>query len=248
MSKQYNIRWRDSDAEELQRAINNFNAKIYRTKKNHPEWADYQPERVNMTSIKSNITTRADLKKTLSTLREYTKRGSEEVQKSKRGAKATKFEIKEHQKKVRQVNRERKKERERLLEKEVTTRGKKTGVTRAEMGSIKEVAVRPIRGKFENKSQNEWELAKEMIDKNLNDTWKMFRKSSMRINYIKGLEDAGFYDAVDLVREMDLDDFIDTVESDAEASFDFIYDPIEWELKNNALTDTWKKALENSKK
>ena len=245
--KQYKIRWRDSDTAELQRTINNFNAKLYRLKKNHPHLAEYLPDRVNKTTIIKSIATREDFNRTIKSLQRFSKRGAETPVKSARGAKATKWEISEHKKKERIVNREREKERNALLSKEVTSRGKGTGSTRSQMGTLKENALKPLDVNFENKSQKEWDLVKANIDTMLDDSFKAFRKSNMKLNYIKGLETAGFSDAAALVHQMDVDEFIRTIETDTEASFDFIYDPIEWNVKNEALFETWENALNRQK-
>lgn len=246
--KQYKIRWRDSDTAELQRVINNFNAKLYRLQKKNPEMADYLPNRVQKKDVINSIHTRADFNRTVASLKRFSARGAEEPVKSTRGAKATKWEVAEVTKKERRINREREKERNALLDKEVTTRGKGTGSKRSEMGSLKENALKPIKANFNIKSQKEWDLMKANIDAQLNEAHKAFRKSNMRLNYIKGLQDAGFSDdIVDLVRQMDIDKFIETIETDAEATFDFIYDPIDHELKSEALKETWSAALESQK-
>lgn len=242
--KQHKIRWRDSDSEELQRVINNFNAKLYRIKKKHPEMAEYLPDRVRKKDLVKNIHTRSDFNRAVTSLKRFGKRGAENPVKSSRGAKTTKWEVDEVKKKARRVNREREKERNALLDTEVTSRGKGTGSKRSEMGKLKENELKPINVNFTIKSQKEWDKLKESIDAQLDEANKMFRKSNMKLNYIKGLENAGFSDdVVALVHQMNPDNFISTVETDAEATFDFIYDPIEHNLKEDSLRETWTAAL-----
>lgn len=241
-NKQYAIRWRKSDTAELRRVIKNFNAKIYRLRKTRPELAEYLPDTVKVSDTVKSIHTRQEFNRTIKSLQRFSKKGAEKPTKSSRGAKATKWEVSELKKKERIVNRELEKQRNALLEKEVTSRGEGTGQTRAQMGTLKEVSLKPYDVKFENKSQKEWDLMKTAIDKQLNESWKQFKKSNMKLNYIKGLEDAGFYDVAAIVHGMDVDKFIETVETDTEATFDFIYDPIEWSLKNDSLLSTWESA------
>ena len=112
------------------------------------------------------------------------------------------------------------------------------------MGTLKENSLKPINTNFESKSQKEWDLIRQNIEAQLDESWKVFQKSNMKLNYIKGLEDAGFYDVAAIVHQMDVDEFIATVETDEQASFGFIYDPIEWSLKRDALEITWETALE----
>ena len=246
--KQSQIRWRESDTAELQRTINNFNAKLYRVKKSHPEYADFLPERVTKSDLIKTIHTRADFNRITNSLKRFSKRGAEPPVKASRGAKSTKWEVGEFKRKVAIDNARRTRERNKLLEKEVKTRGRGTGETRARMGSIKENSLKPRKRNFKNMSQKEWELAKSNIDKAIDPLNSEFRKHNMRLNYIKGLRENGYSDdIVSLVLEMDIDKFIEVTQTDEEATFDFIYDPIEFKLKNEALFDVWKTASDNSK-
>lgn len=247
--KQYKIRWRESDRANLQRTINNFNAKLRRLEKNRPDLAEYLPQKIRKKDIEKGIHTRTDFNRTIKSLQRFSVRGAEEPSKASRGAKATKWEISETKKKARLINREREKTKERLLAKEVTTRGKGTGQTRAQMGTIKENEIKPINVNFNIKSQKEWDLMKANIDAQLDEAWKAFKKSNMKLNYIKGLEEAGFsQDIIAMVHQMDVDKFIETVDTEEQASFDFIYDPIEHQLKSDSLWETWKAALERQNK
>lgn len=249
MAKQQSkIRWRESDTLELQRAINNFNAKLYRLKKKNPEMADYLPDRVKKSDAIKSINTRADLNKTVNSLKRFSQKGAEKPAKSKRGAKSTKWEVDEFKRKQRQENARRTRERKKIESKPVTSRGKKTGSKRSEMGTIKANELKPSKKKFENLSQKEWDLAKANIEQAINPLHQEFRKHNMRLNYIKGLRNAGFSeDIVANILEMDIDDFIETTQTDTEAEFDFIYDPIEFKLKNAALLQVWESANKRHK-
>ena len=196
-----------------------------------------------------SIHTRADFNRTINSLKRFSKKGAETPVKASRGAKSSKWEVGEFKRKVAIDNARRTRERKKLLEKEVTTRGKKTGETRARMGTIKENSLKPRKRNFKNMSQKEWDLAKKNIDQALDPLNSEFRKHNMRLNYVKGLQDSGYSDdIVSMVLEMDIDDFIEITQTDEEASFDFIYDPIEQKMKEEALFDTWKTALENKRK
>ena len=244
MSKKSKIRWRESDLTELQRTINNYNAKLYRIKKKHPEMVEFLPDRVTKKNAVQSIESRADFNRLTKSLQRFSKKGAEKPVTSSRGAKATQWEVDEFKHKQRIENARRTRERKKIEQQEVLTRGKPTGVTRAEMGSIKENSLKPSRKKFENLSAKEWELAKTNIDKLLNATEREERKEKMRSNYLKGLIDAGFSDEViDIVRNIDVDKFIQTVETDQEATFDFIYDPLELAIKNNVLKEVWINAI-----
>lgn len=240
MPKQPQIRWRKRDLDELQRAINNFNAKIYRTSKNHPEIADIQPSRARKTDIVPTIATRADFKATLESLRGYSKRGAEKLAPTKTNRRASNWEESETLKKEAIMNKQRERRRKELLSKPVTRGGESTGVTRAEMGQIKEVAVRPSNIKPEKMTQTEWEKKKRAIDKAIDPTFSEFEKHNMRLNYIKGLRNMGYSDDIEaLIFEVDIDKFIEIVETDEIGTFDFIYDPLEFKVKEDELRSLW---------
>ena len=143
MSKKYNMRWRESDRKELERVIKNFNAKLYRIEKNHPEIMDYQPAKVSKKEILETITTRADYNRTIKNLQKFSKRGAETPVKSSRGAKATQWAVDKYKQEQRTENIRRAKRRKELEEKEVKIGKKGTGIKRAQMGDIKENAVKP---------------------------------------------------------------------------------------------------------
>lgn len=247
MSKKPSIKWREQDVELLQKTINNFNNKVYRVQKNKPDIAEYQPQRVTKTELVKGIQTRADFNRVVKSLQRYSRRGAENVKKSKRGATDTQWSVDEFNINQRRVNAQRTRERKRLGEVEVTTRGQPTGVKRKEMGSTWENGLKPSSAKFDNLSQKEWEKKKHAIDAQLDSVNMAFRKSMWKVNYIRGLENLGFYDVADIVKELDANTIIDTIKTDTEATFDFLYyDPTEWENKNDELLNTWRAAAEKS--
>ena len=242
-NKRSKIRWRDSDTAELNRLIKNFNAKLYREEKKNPATADYLPSRVKKSEVIKSIETRADFNRLKKSLSAFSKRGAEKPVKSSRGAKATQWEVDEFKKKQKIENVRRTRERNKLNEKEMKSRGKPTGLKRGEMGTVKENSLKPNKKKFENLSQKEWEKAKLNIDKSLNAQHREQKKQTMKDNYIKGLENAGYSDdVIDLVKNTNVDDFMETVDTDTEATFDFIYDPIEQKQKEEALKQVWAKG------
>ena len=244
MSKKSKIRWRESDLSELQRTLNNFNAKLYRINKNHPELKDFVPNRVSKKEAIQSIGTRADFNRLINSLQRFSKKGAEKPVTSSRGAKSTQWEVDEFKHKQRIENARRTRERKKLEQQDVKSRGKSTGVKRAEMGSIKENSLKPSRKNFQNLSQKEWELAKRNIDNMLNANYRDEKKLKMKENYIKGLITAGFPDSlIDIIRGMDIDKFVETVANDQEATFDFIYDPLELQVKAEALKETWTNAV-----
>ena len=252
MARKSKIRWRDGDVQELQRIINNYNNKLYRLKKNHPETADFLPQRMTKKDAIAAIETRADFKRLTHSLQRFSKRGAEAPVVSSRGAKATKWEVEEFRRKQQIENARRTRERKAIESKEVKIAGKGQGRTRAEMGSIKENELKPSRKKFQNMSQKEWELASKNMDKLLNATARNEKKLQMRENYLKGLTENGFLDdnpeLEEYIRGIDIDTFYETVQTDETATFFFYKDPIAYKSRLDTLIDTWKTAFEGAKK
>ena len=249
MSREYNIRWRESDTRELQRVIKNFNAKLYRIQKKDPTAEAYLPPKLSYTKVKNEIVSRKDYNNLIKSLQRFSQKGAEMPITSKRGATATKWDVQEFNIKQRVENIRRKNELKRIQEKEITSRGKPTGVKRAEMGTIKEVELKPSRKRFDNLSQREWAKAKESIDRNLNDFKNTQQMQKMKDNYIKGLTEAGFSEnLISTVEKIPLKEFKDKVVTDTEASFDFIYDPQEVQIKESALTEMWGGVLDSLQK
>lgn len=238
------MRWRESDTAELQRAINNFNAKLYYINKNKVDNSDLinvLPDRVKKGDIISGIQTRADFNRAIKSLQSFSKRGAENLVVSSRGARATQWEIDEFKKKERRANMQKKKELEKLP-KTKTSRGQKTD---SPMGTPKENSLKPTKTNFNSKSQKEWEYRKDNIDRALNAYRHESEKHNMRLNYILGLKNAGFsVDIEAIIYKIPIDAFIHTVNSDLEASFDFIYDPIEHKMKNDILLELWQNVLD----
>ena len=241
MSKISKIRWRDSDTAELKRAVKNFNAKITRLTKKSPELVPLLPDKLSVKDLKNNITTRADFSREINSLGRFTKRGSEKVVKSSRGAQALKWDINEFNIKQRTENARRARKQKKLDEIEMKSRGKSTGLKRGEMGSINRNALNPSKKKFKNLSQKEWEKAKEAMNNLFDVKAQEQKKERFQQNYIKGLKDMGYSDSlIKLVESKSPDEFVEIFNTDTEAQFDFIYDPLELQTKQEALFEVWK--------
>jgi hypothetical protein len=149
MSKRYNIRWSESDNQELKRAVKNFNAKISRLEKKYPEMKKALPDRVSVKQMKNLIETRQDLKRELNALRRFSKKGAEEfvtLDNNDYNLKVTKWQRQEIVRRVAIINRKRKKRHDELMAQEATYGGEGLGYTVGQigMGKSDEVALRPM--------------------------------------------------------------------------------------------------------
>lgn len=246
MSKKSKIRWRESDLAELQRVIRNFNAKLTRLEKKGADM-NIMPERLSKKDAMGKIETRADFKRYTKSAQRFSQRGAEAAVKTKRGAVDTQWAFDEAKRAYRREQARKKKELAKLKEQEVTSRGKGTGVKRAEMGSVKENELKPSKKNIQNMSQREWEKFKERMEKAMYDKDSEAKKAKMKANYLKAMINAGISEEIqELVRAMPLDEFVNTVINDQEGSFDFVYSPEDLAALNESLFESWSTAAENA--
>lgn len=255
MSKQPNIRWRSNDVEQIERAIKNFNAKIYRTKRNHPELIDYLPNTIKKGDVINSIKTRADFNRTIKSLQRFSKRGAEKPVENSAGVKTTQWAVNEFNIKKAVVNRKRKKLRAEIDNTDVKIGGKSTGQKRASMNDVHENKLEPYTHDFETrKSQKEWEKAQRAIDKQVNQTYLTEKQELMRENYIKGLRENNYLSGEDAeeiekyIRGVDVETFYINAETDDTATFQFYKDPESFEVKKEYIKNTWKSLYEEQHK
>lgn len=328
MSKKSKIHFRESDLSTLQRAVNNFNAKIYRERKKHPENNEYLPDRQNAKQLIESVQTRADFNILINSLKGFTKRGAEqlttddygrtttkwenkenkktfnrtidrfnkkldqvaipdnidylpmkidkkvareeienyehfqhfidrhssflkegaeEIVKSNRGGKFTKWEVEEFYKNQDKFNEEARKRAEELKKKPVTIAGKDTGQTRATMGSIEENEVRESHKNPYNMTQEEFRRATRLMEKRMKPSYTQEQAKNKLVHYCVGLEHQGLGDLVDIMKKVPLDVFLEKLDTDEIADFDFIYDPQELAVRREKLLELWQPLATNEK-
>lgn len=151
MSKRYNIRWKQSDNDDLRKVVKNFNAKISRLEKKHPEMKYALPERVKVKEIRELIQTRTDLERELNALRRFSsERGAEklvDVPGNKYNLQITKWQKNEMSRRVGVINRKRKSRLDVISDIEMKSRGETLGYTKGQigMGKADEIALKPIK-------------------------------------------------------------------------------------------------------
>ena len=97
----------------LRRAVKNFNAKISRVDKRHPELAKYQPERANFKELKQQLKNlpRSEFKKEIARLQRYSKKGAEQIREADTGGFVTNYSFREITIYRQTINREKAKRR-----------------------------------------------------------------------------------------------------------------------------------------
>ena len=250
MSKYHQIKWRNSDNEELARVVRNFNAKITRLSKN-PQMKNALPDKVSVKQMKEMIQTRQDLNRELNTLRRFSKRGAEQlvdVPQNQYNLKITKWQKTEMNRRLAIVNRRRKDRLEMVENISLKNAGKDLGYTRGEfgMGKVERRSLDPMNAftrSMRTMSDIKWKW-KAIINESQSDYYNK-RDYLLRENYIKGLyENFNPKDVEELVkqlRNLDIKDFLTTFYSE-DAPFEFIYPPNEEQLEGylEQIISTWK--------
>ena len=266
MPKIYNIRWSESDSQQLSKAVRNFNAKVKRLEKKFEGQSDVViPEKVTMKEMRDLIGTRRDLNREIKSLQKFTQRGSETLVKAntENTIYLTKWQSNELVNRANRINKQRIQRKEELENKELISRGKSLGYTRGDLGMGKaDVLHLRETNAFTpkmNKSDIKWKF-KHYKKESQSDYWKK-RDIQTRENYIKAMQtNMGIKDTshiVEKIRKLDIDEFLNIFNSDPE-KFDVNY-PINDEERIQAieyLEKVWKvqpisktkKNLKKSKK
>lgn len=235
-----NIKWREQDIVNINRAVRNFNAKIRRAIAKDPAARDYLPDKISSKELKKNISTRQEFNREVRSLKRFSRKGAE--QKAMIGSvPVTKWERKETAIQIRILNAQRKKNRERFGDLEVVAGGQKTGYKRAEIPSLRMQEFKP-KTTPKPRSKREWNKFLRSLRKQISESYRREKRDKYIDNYIKGLKQVFGSRADDiawLIKQMDPDVVIETMFSDQEAAIDFMYDPLEVEARLATVTDIW---------
>lgn len=230
MLKPYNIKWRKTDRQKISNTVRQFNAKITRTLKKHPEFAPYLPEKITIKELTGTIKTRKDFNRKVNSLSRFLKRGAEKPYTSKSGIKTTLWERKEIGYKVAQINRQRSLERKRA----------NVSTYKGTMGSIQANNLNPKKYNIDKIRPHEWNKFIETVEKQIKSNYNYEKMERYKENYIKGLYNVFGEKSkaiVKIVNNIPPDKFTDLFYDDPVLQLDFIYDPIEIDLKIESLIE-----------
>lgn len=164
------IRYDKSLNKEINRVVANFNSKVKRLKKSEKDLI--LPEEVSIKKLKSQVTSRYDLRRELEKLKRYSKRGIEETIKTLGGSEISRYEYENIKREARRI----KYQVSREITKKKTTKPRVFGViqdvTFAEMGDksyLNLVARRKALNKEINKlSKSELKRYEDLLEKSKN--------------------------------------------------------------------------------
>lgn len=230
MPKRYNIKWCKSDRKKISNTVRQFNAKITRTLKKHPEFAPYLPKKITVKELTAKIETRKDFNRELNSLSRFLKKGAEKPFTSKSGIKTTIWERREIGYKVAQINRQRTIEKKRA----------KVSTYKGTMGSIQANNLNPKKYNIDKIRPQEWDKFIETVEKQIKSNYNYYKMERYKENYIKGLYNvfgAKGNDIIRIVENIPPDKFTDLFYNDPVLQLDFIYDPIEVDLKIESIIE-----------
>lgn len=110
------IRWREEDKRKLQKAVKNFNAKITRVSKAHPDLAAIQPARRSAKEMEERLKqmTRQDYNRTIKALQRYSTKGAERERVTQAGVKTSKWQLDQMRYDLQYINNRRERKRKAL--------------------------------------------------------------------------------------------------------------------------------------
>lgn len=203
MANQHNIRWQQSDHDEINKAVKNFNAKITRLEKKYPELKSILPQRVTVKELKELIDTRQDLKREVNALKRFTSRDNK-IEKMGDGTftgivtipnndynlQTTKWQKEEMTRRVGVINRKRKTRLEQIGNIEVTSRGKPVGYTKSQigMGDTDEVALTPMQAFTKRMTRTDLNMKYKAIRKESQSNYWTKKEILLKSNVIKSIE------------------------------------------------------------
>lgn len=228
MSKVYKIRWRESDQDDLRKAVKNFNAKITRLEKKYPGQKNALPERMSVREIKELVTSRNDLKRELNSLRRFTRPGAEQlvdVPTSEYNLKTTKWQKEEMSRRVARINRKRKDRYDAIKDIEMSSRGEKLGYTVGQadesigMGSIDSNSTKPMNAFTAKMTRTDLNYKFKSIMRESQENYWNEREEIMRQTYIRTLlenfKKEDIEDVIDAIENMDFKEFYASYLEDA---------------------------------
>lgn len=238
MQKRYNIKWRESDEKALAKAVRKFNAKRTRLINQVPELEEFLPSKISTKEIRERVKTRRDLKNELNSIERFMRKGAEKPIITKEGIKTTVYEKKEISLKVRAINQRRAAE----LKKAAPSTEKGT------MGTIRENNLKPKQYDIDKIKKSDWKKFVESVEKQSKDSYASDRYDRYKENFIKGLENAfgeKGSELIEIAKQIDGETLTQMYYDDPILQIDFIYDPLEMQVKIDAMEEHLTAYLES---
>ena len=237
MQKRYNIKWRESDEKELSKAVRKFNAKRTRLLKQVPELEEFLPPKQSVKTLRESIKTRRDFRNEINSIERFMQKGAEKPIVTAEGVKTTAYEKKELGIKIRAINARRAAERKRA----------NVSTEKGTMGTIRANNLQPKQVNIDKIKKSDWNKFVESVEKQARDSYSQEKYERYKENFIKGLENAFGESGAELValaEQIDPETLSQMYFDDPILQIDFIYDPLEMQMKIDAMTEHLQGYLE----
>lgn len=234
MPRTSSIKWRKSDKQTISKTVQQFNAKITRTLKKHPEWADFMPERLTVKGLTEKIQTRKDYNREVRSVQRFLRKGAEAPYQSISGIKTTHWEKKEIGYKVAQVNRQR------------TLESKRANVSteKGTMGSIESNNLKPKKYNIDKIKPGDWNKFVNTVEKQVMSNYKYDKMVRYKENYLKaiiinlGTEDKA-KELYDYVSQLDPEFMYNAYYDDPVLQIQFTSDPLPADMIAESALEHW---------
>lgn len=237
MQKRYNIKWRESDKKELSKAVRKFNAKRTRLLKQVPELEEFLPPKQSVKALRESIKTRRDFRNEINSIERFMQKGAEKPIVTAEGVKTTAYEKKELVIKIRAINARRAAERKRA----------NVSTEKGTMGTIRANNLQPKQVNIDKIKKSDWNKFVESVKKQARDSYSQEKYERYKENFIKGLENAfgeSGAELITLAEKIDPETLSQMYFDDPILQIDFIYDPLEMQVKIDAMTEHLQGYLE----
>lgn len=235
MPKTSNIKWRKSDKQEISKTVQQFNAKITRTLKKHPEWAEFMPERLTVQGLTEKIQTRKDYNREVRSVQRFLQKGAEAPFQSKSGIKTTQWEKKEVGYKVAQVNRQR------------TIEAKRANVSteKGTMGSIEANNLKPKKYNIDKIKPSEWNKFVNTVEKQVMSNYNYDKMVRYKENYLQAIitnlgTEGKAKELYDYVSQLDPEFMYNVYYDDPVLQIQFTSDPLPADIIAESALEHWK--------
>lgn len=252
MSSGYNIKWREQDEKELRRVVRNFNAKLSKLNKAHPENKNILPQfynedtdqfesRLSIEMLRDLIQTRADYNRQLNMLKRFSRRGAERIvpaPDNTYGSKTTLWQKQEMGRMAGLVNRKRQDRLDKLNNVEMMNSEGKLGYSvgqRFGMGLASKNKLKPTKAFTPSQSQADIKYKWRGLLSESKTKYHQNRDELLKENYIKTLMEnyngTDIKDVIASIKGMQPDEFILKFEAKGDA-FEFAYPPDDDQYQN----------------
>lgn len=180
MSRNGKIRWTKADDKLLASTVKKFNSKITRVSIQHPELAEFQPDKVSTKNLKEHLKNyeRKEFKRYIARMNRYLRQGAEMPYTTKEGVNITLWQKREISNTFKAINARRRAE---LKKYNPTT---STG----RMGAIEENNLRPRKNTIQSIRPKNWNTFTENLEKQLLGSSERIRQEKYKENFLHAVE------------------------------------------------------------